>query len=126
MRFSQGYLNGRMGELFHPERFKNNEEVIVFRREDFARIYNSIVEHTEYIQHLALRVETEKDWELLGIWPRIMERVNIIDLNMDSLSIQRPVQTHLDAYLFGTSENKIDETISMTLTANHRISSWSR
>lgn len=126
MRFSQGFPNGRMGELVNPERFKNHEEVIVFKREDFARIYNSIMEHAEYIQHLAYTVEEEQDWELLGIWPRIMERIQIIDLNMDSLSIQKPIQTHLDAYLFGTTENKIKESIPITLPANHKISSWSK
>ena len=38
MKFSQGASYGRYGELYHPEMFNDREEVIVFKREEFAVI----------------------------------------------------------------------------------------
>ena len=40
MRFSQGASYGRYGELYHPEVFNDREEVIVFKREEFASALN--------------------------------------------------------------------------------------
>ena len=49
MRISEGVPNGRIAELYNPEMFQELEEVIVFAREEFNRIYRSIQEQIDYI-----------------------------------------------------------------------------
>ena len=43
MRFSQGASYGRYGELYHTEVFNDHEEVIVFKREEFASAFRSMI-----------------------------------------------------------------------------------
>ena len=44
MRFSQGASYDKYSELYHPEIFNDREEVIVFRREEFASAFKSMME----------------------------------------------------------------------------------
>jgi hypothetical protein len=72
MKFSQGASNGRYGELYHPEMFSDREEVIVFKREEFASSYRSMMEQIEFIEDINLKFNKEDDYKLLGLWPKIM------------------------------------------------------
>ena len=41
----------------------------------------------------------------MGLWPKIMERIHILDVNMDSILKQEPLQCYLDASLYETVKN---------------------
>ena len=55
MRASQGASYGRYGELYHPEIFSNREEVIVFKREEFASTFKSIMNSIDFINDIDLK-----------------------------------------------------------------------
>lgn len=105
MRFSQGTSYGRKAELYNPEIFYDHEEVIVFNREEFGSAVKSIMNQIDYITDIYLKLGIQDEYKLMGLWPKIMERVHIIDLNMEDFLIQDPVQSYLDAHLFNTSES---------------------
>lgn len=110
MRFSEGMSKGRFAEITYPETFEQNEEVIVFTREEFSRMYYSMQDQINYINDITLKFDWNESWKLMGIWPRIMERINIMDINMDTLIKQRPEQAYLDAYLYNTGKTPIKLT----------------
>jgi hypothetical protein len=110
MRISEGVPNGRIAELYNPEMFQEHEEVIVFAREEFNRIYRSIQEQINYINKVDMHLDRNEEWMLLGYWTKILERINILDLNINSMFKKQPVQCYLDAYLYNTirsSEKKV-------------------
>src|ERR1035438_2591440 len=84
MKFSQGASYGRFGELYHPEVFSDREEVIVFKREEFASAFKSMMNQIEFIEDIDLKFNRQDDYKLLGLWPQIMGRVHIIDVNIRS------------------------------------------
>jgi hypothetical protein len=49
--------------------------------------------------------DQNEEWKLLGLWPKIMERVHILDVNMDSIIKKEPLQCYLDASLYETIMN---------------------
>ena len=102
MRVSEAVPNGRIAELYDSGLFQEHEEVIIFEREDFNRIYNSIREQIEYINRIAVHLDEGEDWKLLGYWPKIYERIYILDLNMDLIFQEEPTQCYLDTYLYDT------------------------
>jgi len=108
MRISQGASYGRKVELYNPEMFQEREEVIVFTRNEFNRFYTSMREQIEYINEIDLYFDRSEEWKLIGYWPKILERVHILDVNMDSLLKEEPLQCYLDASLYNTikSPNK--------------------
>ena len=112
MRFSQGASYGRFGELYHPEMFSDREEVIVFKREDFASAFKSMMNSIDFINDIDLKFDRQDDYKLLGLWPQIMYRVHIIDVNIDDFIIQDSLQSQLDVYLYNSSES---------LSRTHRI-----
>lgn len=105
MRVSEGVPNGRIAELYNPEIFNEREEIIVFTREEFNRIYNFMSDQIDYITKKQTLLETGEDWKLLGYWPKIMEKIHLLDGKMDSIFEEEPLQSYLDAYLFDTVEN---------------------
>ncbi|UTB32314.1 MAG: hypothetical protein NKF70_12580 [Methanobacterium sp. ERen5] len=105
MRFSDGTSIGRYAELSHPKIFQEHEEVIVFTREQFGNFYNSVQEQIKYLNGIDLYFDQNEEWKLLGLWPKIMERVHILDVNMDSLIKKEPLQCYLDAELYETIVN---------------------
>jgi len=110
MRISEGVPNGRIAELYNPEMFQEHEEVIVFAREEFNRIYRSIQEQIDYINKVDMHLDRNEEWKLIGYWTRILERINILDLNMNSMFKKEPMQCYLDSYLYNTiksSKNKV-------------------
>ena len=108
MRVSEGVPNGRIAELYNSEMFQEREEVIVFTRNEFNRFYTSMREQIEYINEIDLYFDRSEEWKLIGYWPKILERVHILDVNMDSLLKEEPLQCYLDASLYNTikSPNK--------------------
>jgi hypothetical protein len=109
MRVSEGIPRGRIAELYNPEMFKEHEEVIVFTREEFNRFYTSMRDQINYINKIDLYLDRSEEWKLIGYWPKIMEKVNILDVNMDSiLKKESSLQSYLDASLYNTikSPNK--------------------
>ena len=56
-----------------------------------------------YINRIDLFLDRSEDWKLIGYWPKIMEKVNILDVNMDSILRKEPsLQSYLDACLYNT------------------------
>ena len=102
MRMSEGVPKGRFAELNNPEMFQDHEEVIVFTRDEFNRFYTSMREQIDYINDIDLCLDRSEEWKLIGHWPKILERVHIIDMNMDSLLKKEPLQCYLDASLYNT------------------------
>jgi hypothetical protein len=106
MRFSQGASYGRFGELYHPEVFSDREEVIIFKREEFASAFKSMMNSIEFIEDINLKFNRQDDYKLLGLWPQIMSRVHIIDVNIYDFLMHESSQGRLDAFLFNTSKSK--------------------
>jgi len=108
MRVSEGVPNGRIAELYNPEMFQEHEEVVVFTRDEFNRFYTSMQEQIDYINRIDLYFDRSEEWKLIGYWPKILERVHILDVNIDSLLKYEPLQCYLDASLYDTikSPNK--------------------
>ena len=110
MRVSEGVSDGNIAELYNPEQFQEHEEVIVFTREDFHRTYNSIRGQIDYINKVDMHLDRVEEWKLMGYWTKILERINILDINMNSMFKEEPVQCYLDSYLYDTirsSEKKV-------------------
>jgi hypothetical protein len=111
MRFSQGVAYGRYGELYDPEIFNDREEVIVFNREEFGWAFRSMMKQIGYINDIHLKLSSLDGYKLIGLWPQIMERIHIIDVNVEDFLMQEPVQTHLDAFLYNQTKSSTPELL---------------
>jgi len=100
MRFSEGTTKGRFAEINNPDIFQDHEDVIVFTREEFDWVYRSMLNQVNYVNDIALKLDPNDSWKLMGYWPKIMERVHIIDKNMDMLLTEKPQQAYLDAFIY--------------------------
>jgi hypothetical protein len=57
-----------------------------------------------------MHLDRVEEWKLLDYWTKILERINILDINMNLMFKEEPVQCYLDAYLYDTirsSEKKV-------------------
>jgi hypothetical protein len=115
MRASQGASYGKYGELYHPEVFNDREEVIVFKREEFASAFKSMMNQIEFIEDINLKLNRQDDYKLLGLWPQIMGRVHIIDVNIDDFIVQDALQGSLDAFLFNKVESASPEFMKSSI-----------
>jgi hypothetical protein len=102
MRMSEGVPKGRIVEIYNPGMFQEHEEVIVFTRNESSSFYNSMQEQIDYINEIDLYLNRGDEWKLIGYWPKILERIHILDMNMDSLLKKEPLQCYLDASLYNT------------------------
>ena len=100
MRVSEGVPFGRIAELYNPEMFQEHETVIVFTRDDINRRYISIMAQIDYINKIDLHLDRSEKWKLIGYWPKILEKVHILDMNLDLIFKKEPLQSYLDAYLY--------------------------
>lgn len=100
MRFSEGTTKGRFAEITDPDIFQGHDEVIVFTREEFSWVYKSMMSQLNYVNDIALKLDLNETWKLMGYWSKIMERVHIIDKNIDMLLTEKPQQAYLDAFLY--------------------------
>jgi hypothetical protein len=77
---------------------------IVFKREEFGWVFRSMMKQIGYINDIDLKLSSLDEYKLIGLWPQIMERIHIIDVNIEDFLMQEPIQTHLDAYLFNQTK----------------------
>lgn len=110
MRVSEGVHSGRFAELYNPEIFQEHESVIVFTRDDINRTYRSIMEQIDQINKISFQVDEE--WKLIGYWPKIMERVNLIDIEMDLIFEKENLQSYLDVYIYSDIQSSQNITVS--------------
>jgi len=103
MRFCEGTTKGRFADITDPNIFEDHEEVIVFTREEFSWMHRSLMNQINYVNDITLKMDPQETWQLMSYWPKIMERVHIIDRNMDMLFEERPQQAYLDAFLYSKS-----------------------
>lgn len=123
MRTSQGIPHGPKARLYHSKLFQDHEEVIVYEREEFRRNFTGMRGYIKDIFLMYLQLDNENDYMLLGQWPRIMDRIHIINLELDSFFSEKPVQCCLDTYMHNTvwaNEQKLVDSLS-----NHPIESMS-
>ncbi len=85
MRVSEGVPRGRIAELYNPGMFQEHEEVIVFTRDEFTRTYTSMGEQIDYVNKTDLHLNMGEEWKLIGYRPKILGKVHILDMNIDSI-----------------------------------------
>lgn len=115
MRASQGIPHGPKARPYHPELFQNHEEVIVYEREEFKRNFKAMRNSIGDIFLMYLGLDAEDDFMLLGQWPRIMEKIHIINLELNSFFNEKPVQCCLDTYMHNPvkdTEQQLVESLS--------------
>lgn len=105
MRVSEGVPSGRIARLYNPEIFQEHETVIVFTRDDVNQRYTSIMAEIDHITKIDLHLSRRDEWKLIGYWPKIMQSVHHIDMNMDLIFKKEPLQSYLDAYLYNNIQN---------------------
>jgi len=93
-------LCGRRIELYNPEFFEEHEEVIIFTREEFRRMYQSMDVQINHLHRLDMGLDRGEEWKLMGIWPKFMEYIHILTLNLESIFNNKPLQTYLDSYIY--------------------------
>ena len=59
-------------------------------------------EQIDYINEIDLFLDRSEEWKLIGHWPKILERVHILDVNINSILKKEPIQCYLDASLYNT------------------------
>ena len=52
-----------------------------------------------------MKFNRQDDYKLLGLWPKIMSRVHIIDVNIDDFLMHESSQGLLDAFLYPATES---------------------
>lgn len=126
MKVSQGVLCGRRVQLYHPELFKEHEEVIIFTREEFRRIYESMVQQIEHITLLDMSLDRSEAWKMLGLWPKIMERIHLLNLNLETIFSNKPLQTYLDTYVYDNTElpEIVTESLNDMVTVESLGTTW--
>jgi hypothetical protein len=112
-------LCGRIVQLYHPELFNEHEEVVIFTREEFRRMYQSMNTQIDHITRLDMSLDRSEEWKVVGVWPKIMERIRLLDLNLESIFSNKPLQTYLDTYIYDTADlpEMVVESSSEMVTA---------
>jgi hypothetical protein len=59
-------------------------------------------EQIDYINIIDLFLDKTEEWKLIGYWPKIMEKLYILNVNMDLTLKKEPIQCYLDASLYNT------------------------
>lgn len=114
MRASQGVPFGATAILYNPELFSDHEEVIIYERDEFRRTFSSI---RDYIQEIFLKnhqLDQQNSRRLMGEWMWIMERVHIINNNLEDFFTETPCQGYLDTYIHNPIESA-DEGVGESL-----------
>ncbi|MCC7559311.1 MAG: hypothetical protein KO318_02595 [Methanobacterium sp.] len=129
MRLSQGVLCGRRIELYHPEFFEEHEEVIIFTREEFRRMYQSMDTQINHIHRLDMGLDRGEEWNSMEVWPKIMECIHILTLNLESVFNSNAIQTYLDSYIYdgmNISEKTGINSLNEVLTPESLGFTWSK
>ena len=96
---------------YNPGMFQEYEEVIIYPREEFKRNFIAIKEHLNYIFRRNLLLDLSDEWKLMGELPRIMERIHMIDIEMNNFFSAKDSQTYLDTYLDADVKVMEDEVL---------------
>lgn len=129
MRLSQGVLCGQKIELYNPEFFEEHEEVIIFTREEFGRMYQSMATQINHLNHWDMVLDRGDEWNSMGVWPKIMERAHILTLNLENIFSVSTLQTYLDSYIFdgvGADEKAALNLSNEVLTSESLGVTWSK
>jgi hypothetical protein len=128
MKLSQGVLCGRRIELYHPEFFEEHEEVIIFTREEFRRMYQSMAVQINHLHRLDMGLDRGEEWRLMGVWPKFMEYIHILTMNLESVFNNKPLQTYLDSYIYESVDinEKIVLSLNDILTPESLLVPWSK
>lgn len=129
MRLSQGVLCGRRIELYNPEFFEEHEEVIIFSREEFRRMYQSMAVQINHLHRLDMGLDRGEGWKLMGFWPKFMECIPILNLNLGGVFNNKPLQTYLDSYIYDDTdiiEKTAINSLNEILTLESLLVSWSK
>ncbi|NYB52626.1 MAG: hypothetical protein HVN35_08730 [Methanobacteriaceae archaeon] len=110
MRASQGVPSGRKVMLYHPELFCEYEEVIIYPQREFKRNFMTIKDHVNYSFLMDCQFGIREEWQIMGYWLAILERVNMIEIGMNQFFSARESQSCLDSYLYAEFS---DETINL-------------
>lgn len=111
MRISQGIPLGARTVLYDPYSFQDHEEVIIYQREEFRRTYRIMQGYLDDIFQVSHGVDRDDPNGLMGYWAWIMERINIINMELDSLIVEKPSQGYLDTYLYITVDVAEEEVL---------------
>ena len=76
--------------------------------------------------NMDLFFDRSEDWKLLGYWPKLMEKVHILDVNMESILTKEPsLQSYLDKSIYNTikspnknvttSKKKVEVQLTLTI-----------
>jgi len=63
-----------------------------------------MLELIDYINNIDLFFDRSEDWKLIGYWPKIMEKIYLLDVNMETILKKEPIQCYLDASLYNTQK----------------------
>ena len=81
----------------------------------------------DYVNNVDLLFDRNEDWKLIGYWPKIMEKVHIIDVNMESILAQGPsLQSYPDTSLYNTvkSSNKNFTVSKRKVEVQQTLPTW--
>jgi hypothetical protein len=98
---------GAKAILYHPKLFSEREEVIIYERDEFRRTFNNI---RDCIQEIFLKnhqlEQQQNSRGLMGEWIWIMERIHLIDNNLEDFFTDNSCQGFLDTYIPNSVESE--------------------
>jgi hypothetical protein len=57
----------------------------------------------QFIHNIDLLLDRSEDWKLLGYWLKLMGKIHILDVNIESILTKEPsLQSYLDASIYNT------------------------
>ena len=127
MRASQAMPFGAKAILYRPKLFSDHEEVIIYERDEFRRTFNNI---RDCIQEIILKnhqlEQQQNSRGLMGEWIWIMERIHLIDNNLEDFFTDNSCQGFLDTYIPNPVESEegvimgnltLDDVTDLTLNS---------
>lgn len=127
MRASQAMPFGAKAILYHPKLFSEYEEVIIYERDEFRRTFNNIRDSIQEIFLKNHQLEQQQNSRgLMGEWIWIMERIHLIDNNLEDFFTDNSCQGFLDTYIPNPVESEegvimenltLDDVTELTLNS---------
>lgn len=59
----------------------------------------------DYINKIDLYLDRREKWKLIGYWPKIMDKIQLLNINMDLILKKEPLQCYLDSSLYNTTKS---------------------
>jgi hypothetical protein len=111
MRVSQGIPLGMKAMLYDSDSFHDREEVIIYSKEEFRRTYVAMHNQVHDIFLMDQLQDQEDNRKLIGHWYWIMEKIHIINSELDSFLSVKPTQSYLDTYLDNPVKIREDDVL---------------